>query len=133
MVKSILTIASLIAFALTSCQQATKQETKNDKAVLLKTDGDTNLLIGSWVQPNPINNKEMQGFKINRDSTAESINMATLLFKKWWKENDRLVLVSESIGNRLTIIDTTEYEIIKLNEKELEIKGKNESLKYQRQ
>jgi len=92
----------------------------------------TNLLIGSWVEPNPINEKEIQGLKINNDGTAESINMATLIYKKWWKETDKLFLVSESIRNGSSSIDTAKYEIVKLNEKEIELKDKDYIVKYKR-
>jgi hypothetical protein len=94
---------------------------------------ETNLLIGSWVEPNPINANEVQGIKINEDGTAKSINMSTLVYKKWWKENDKLALVFESVGNGLTIIDTTKFEIIKLNHNELEIKDNDYTIKYKRQ
>lgn len=30
--------------------------------------------IGSWIQPNPINDKEVQGFILKNDGTAQSIN-----------------------------------------------------------
>ena len=92
-----------------------------------------NLLIGAWVEPNPINENEVQGIKINEDGTAKSINMSTLVYKKWWKENEKLALAFESVGNGLTIIDTTKFEIIKLNHNELEIKDNDYTIKYKRQ
>ncbi len=133
MTKNILTISLITTLILASCQKTTKQETKNDENILPSMVSETNLLIGSWVEPNPINANEVQGIKINEDGTAKSINMSTLVYKKWWKENDKLALVFESIGNGLTIIDTTKFEIIKLNHNELEIKDNDYTIKYKRQ
>jgi hypothetical protein len=133
MTKNILTISLITTFILASCQQTTKKETKNDENLLPSMISETNLLIGSWVEPNPINANEVQGIKINEDGTAKSINMSTLVYKKWWKENDKLALVFESVGNGLTIIDTTKFEIIKLNHNELEIKDNDYTIKYKRQ
>jgi hypothetical protein len=133
MTKNILTISLITTLILASCQKTTKQETKNDENILPSMVSETNLLIGSWVEPNPINANEVQGIKINEDGTAKSINMSTLVYKKWWKENDKIALVFESIGNGLTIIDTTKFEIIKLNHYELEIKDNDYTIKYKRQ
>jgi hypothetical protein len=133
MTKNILTISLITTLILASCQKTTKQETKNNENILPSMISETNLLIGSWVEPNPINANEVQGIKINEDGTAKSINMSTLVYKKWWKENDKLALVFESIGNGLTIIDTTKFEIIKLNHYELEIKDNDYTIKYKRQ
>ena len=132
MTKKVATIVLLVSLTTISCNQIKKQETKHGEVTISKTEEKTNLLIGSWVEPNPINEKEMQGIKINTDGTAESINMATLLYKKWWKDADKLFLVSESIGNGSSSIDTTKYEIVKLNEKEIELKDRDYIIKYKR-
>jgi len=129
---NILTI-SLISILLSSCQQTTKQETKNKENILPIMASEKNLLIGSWVEPNPINVNEVQGIKINEDGTAKSINMATLIYKKWWKDADKLILVAESVGNGTSSLDTTKYEVIKLNEKELELKNNGYIVKYKKQ
>ena len=82
-------------------------------------------LVGDWVQPNPINSKEVQGFSLLENGTAQSINMATLLYEKWWMDNDELFLVAKSIGNRQQSVDTLAYKIIKLDNSSLSIKYKN--------
>jgi hypothetical protein len=92
-----------------------------------------NVLVGSWVQPNPINEQEVQGFSLQPDSTAQSINMATLLYKKWWMENGKLVLVAESIGNHQSIIDTTAYEIVPSDTDSLVLKSGEFLDKYRKQ
>lgn len=38
---------------------------------------------GKWVELNPINADEVQGFELKQDGTASSINMATLAFQQW--------------------------------------------------
>lgn len=70
---------------------------------------------GTWVEPNPINPKEMQGFTLNQDGTASSVNMATLLIKRWNMNNRILTLQYESIGNRQTITGTDTLNVIKIN------------------
>jgi len=119
MIKKVFSIVLMVSLALTSCNQSQKQETKDEKVPTIKIEKETNLLIGSWVEPNPINENELQGIIIKDNGIAESINMATLIYKKWWKDADKLILVAESVGNGTSILDTTRYEVIKLNEKEL--------------
>ncbi len=85
------------------------------------------------MQPNPINDKEVQGFLINSDGTAESINMATLLYKKWWQEDGKLILIMESVGNGSSSIDTLKYDIVKNTTTELELKMGDYTDKYTRQ
>ena len=87
-------------------------------------------MIGSWVQPNPINEKEVQGFTLKSDGTAASVNMATLVYKKWWTEKGKLILVAESIGNGSSSIDTTQYEIVNKTNSILELKNGNYTEKY---
>jgi len=133
MKNSILTIVILTVLVLTSCNEISKQEkpaeTTNDVSDS-KMENGVDVLTGSWVQPNPINEKEVQGFELKKDGSAESINMATLVFKKWWVENGKLTLVAESIGNGSSSIDTTIYEIIKNTDKELELKQGDYIEKY---
>jgi hypothetical protein len=133
MSKEVSTFVLLVTLALTSCNQTTKQEAKNEEASTPKIDKNENLLIGSWIEPIPSSKNEFQGFTIKNDGSAESINMATLVYKKWWKEANKLVLVAESIGNSTSSIDTTKYEIVKLNQKELELKDNDYSIKYKKQ
>lgn len=79
-------------------------------------------LTGEWVQPNPIDSKEVQGFNLLENGTAKSINMRTLLYERWWTNNDELFLVAKSIGNRQESVDTMQYKIIKLDKSNLLIK-----------
>ncbi|HEY6143621.1 MAG TPA: lipocalin family protein [Flavobacterium sp.] len=130
MKKGFLTIIILAAFAFLSCNRALKPEKTNAGDSVSKTENSTNPLIGSWVQPNPINEKEVQGFTLKNDGTAASINMATLVYKKWWTEKGKLILVAESIGNGSSSIDTTQYEIVNKTNSILELKNGDYSVRY---
>lgn len=131
--KKKLTIALLGLITLYSCNQLKKEKSTNNKISVVKTEDKKKILIGSWIEPNPINENEVQGVKINSDGTAESINMASLLYKKWWIENNKFILVAQSIGNGSSSIDTTRYDIIKVNEKELELKNGEYTTKYKKE
>ena len=134
--KKILAITILATVVFTSCKESTnkeKQEVPNSEISKSKKENATNLLTGSWIQPNPINDKEVQGFTLKNDGTAESINMATLVYKKWWAENGKLNLVAESIGSGSSSTDTTQYEIIKNTDVILELKNGDYTEKYKKQ
>jgi hypothetical protein len=130
--RRLITFAILAGLTIVSCNNTIK-EGEPETTITETVKDTTNLLVGSWVQPNPINDKEVQGFLINSDGTAESINMATLLYKKWWEENGKLILVAESIGNGSSSIDTITYDIIKNTATELELKMGDYTDKYTRQ
>lgn len=70
---------------------------------------------GSWVEPNPINAKEVQGFTLKEDGTASSINMATLQFSKWNLNDRTLTLNYTSIGNKQTIEGIDTLNIVKID------------------
>ena len=67
------------------------------------------------------------------DGSAESINMATLLYKKWWEEDRKLILIMESVGNGSSSIDTMRFDIVKNTATELELKMGDYTDKYTRQ
>lgn len=93
---------------------------------------DQKLLVGSWVEPNPIDSSVIQGFTLNADGSASSINMGTLRYSKWWIEPGKLVLVSRSIGNGVSIIDTTVCPILLIGEKTLDLKYGNLKRSYRK-
>lgn len=61
-------------------------------------------------------------FSLYADGTAESDNMATLLYQKWNVKDNQLYLEAKSIGNGSSSIDTVIYEIQKLNESQMILK-----------
>lgn len=89
-------------------------------------------LAGAWVQPNPINDKEVQGFVLKPEGSAESINFETLKYRKWWFEADSLCLVVESIGNGVSLTDTVRYKLVSVNDIELVLRNGQTDLVYSR-
>ena len=130
--RRLLTFAILAGLTIVSCNNTIK-EGEPETTITETVKDTTNLLVGSWVKPNPINDKEVQGFLINSDGTAESINMATLLYKKWWQEDGKLILIMESVGNGSSSIDTMRYDIVKNTATELELKQGDYIVKYRKQ
>lgn len=70
---------------------------------------------GTWIEPNPIDSKEVQGFKLNENGTASSINMATLQFTDWNLIGKTLMLTGKSIGNGQTLQNTDTFHIVRLD------------------
>lgn len=57
----------------------------------------TSDLVGSWVEPS--NSGEEQGFILNKDGSASSINMDYVEFKSWEREGDLLILRGNNTGS----------------------------------
>lgn len=74
---------------------------------------------GSWIEPNPINASEVQGFTLNQDGTVTMINMATLVFNAWNLADGSLTLSGQSIGNKETITINETYKVDELNAEKL--------------
>lgn len=72
-------------------------------------------LEGSWVEPVPGMEEQTQGFTLNEDGTAVSINMATLQYQEWSASGDTLVLTGKSIGNGQTIDVADTLLIVSVN------------------
>ena len=125
------TASVLLAILLTtSCHTDQKKISPGDSS---DASVELDRFTGSWVQPNPINEKELQGFNLKKDGTAESINMATLQYKNWWYEEDQLNLIVESIGNKISFLDTTKFEVTKITDKELELRNGQIIERYRKQ
>lgn len=60
-------------------------------------------LEGNWVQPIPGMENQTQGFTLQADGSAQSINMATLRYETWNASGNELTLSGQSIGNGQTI------------------------------
>ncbi len=135
MVKRVLTFSILTGILLTSCNNSKNNQENQKETTVAQTETISNeeLLMGSWGEPNPINEKEVQGIEIIKGGNAKSINMATLVYSKWWTKNNQLFLVGKSIGNGTSGIDTTAYEIIKLDKDSLIMKDKFATIRYKKQ
>mgnify|MGYP003109891911 CR=1 FL=1 len=73
------------------------------------------LLVGDWVESNPIDEREVQGIKLLEGGNAKSINMATLIYLKWWVHDGHLFLEAQSLGNGLFATDSTAFDILKID------------------
>lgn len=90
------------------------------------------LLIGSWIQPIPGMEDQVQGITFNADGTATSINMATLLYETWQKVGDELTLTGKSVGNGQTIAFTDKYHIDTFNFDKLVLSKDGVTFEYSR-
>lgn len=88
---------------------------------------------GNWVEPNPINDKEVQGFTLNQDLSATSINMETLKYQSWDYKDGNLSLVALSIGNKQSGTDKTTYKVVSVNETTLVLDDQGQQLTYKKQ
>lgn len=89
-------------------------------------------LEGEWIQPVPGMEGQIQGIELEKGGKARSINMATLVYEKWHREGNQIVLHGKSIGNGLTIDFDDTYEISKLDETELILKDGDLEMVYKR-
>ncbi len=89
-------------------------------------------IIGTWLQPIPGMEDEFQGIRLNKDGSADSVNMRTLQYDHWQRKGDVLILTGQSIGNHQTITIREEYKIQKLDNHTLELYGGGSFLKYTR-
>ena len=83
---------------------------------------DYNLLIGAWVQPNPIDAERVQGFNLYVEGDASSINMSTLLYERWSLDGRELTLSGWSLGNGQTFRFSDTWSIERLDARELVIR-----------
>lgn len=139
MKKDILLVIAGTGLFISSCENISENRANNtsDSQQEVSINADTTemfdeLIYGAWVQPNPINEKEVQGFKLNKDSSAQSINMATLIYKYWWLRDHNLFLVSESKGNKQSSTDTIVYQVIQLTNQQLILKDRHRIVNYRK-
>ena len=95
--------------------------------------GESESLVGKWTQPVPDMPQMEQGFVLEEGGKASSVNMATLSYEKWEKQNDRLILSGKSIGNRQTIAFSDTFAIEKLTKDSLVLKKGTLRLIYGRE
>ena len=129
--RNLLTILLGSGLFLISCQNTNKdanQDHTDDSKIEKSAVTDTSSLIGSWEDQS---GKALH-FTLHADGTAQSDNMATLLYQQWSVKDNQLFLVAKSVGNKQTYIDTIVYSIQKLNDSELIIKRGDLILEYKK-
>ena len=83
--------------------------------------------VGRWIEPT--GGTEEQGFVLNQDGSATSINMGFLEFVKWEKNGDMLILSGRNLGSyKREFVDTMKIE--KLTKTELELSQAGYSVTY---
>jgi len=87
-------------------------------------------LIGSWMEPNPIEQHSYQGIKIEENGVASSINMNTITYTGWSINKGRLVLNSESEGSGSPIECSDTFNIAKIDKDSLVLVGTDLTLRY---
>lgn len=79
-------------------------------------------VAGTWVEPIPgmpgkvQGFRQVQGFRLEADGSASSVNMATLTTERWKREGDRLILEGKSLGNGQTIEYRDEWTVLEAGE-----------------
>ena len=94
--------------------------------LLLVGCGKVDPLAGSWVQPIPGMEDQIQGIKLDKGGRAESINMYTLVYESWQHKGNQLILQGKSIGNGQAIDFEVIYVIKKLSRDELVLQAEGE-------
>lgn len=83
--------------------------------------------VGRWIEPT--GGTEEQGFVLNQDGSATSINMGFLEFTKWEKKGDLLILSGRNLGSvKREFVDTMKIE--KLTKTELSLSQAGYSVTY---
>ncbi len=129
MKKSIFLSVILMGFFIfSSCSENKKSEevnkqeikTQNEQQATQKPEFDKEIqqFVGTWAEQIPNSDDELI-FKLNSDGTAESVNMATLLYKKWKLDGDKIIFTVESIGNHTSSTDDYAYKIESIDKKEM--------------
>lgn len=101
-------------------------------SVLILTACNPANIEGSWVEPVPGMPGMEQGFTLQNDGKAVSINMATLLYEGWAQKDNLLILSGKSIGNRQTISFSDTLVIEKLTNDSLILKHHGVTRPYSR-
>lgn len=113
-----LTIILLIGLSLVSCVNRQNESNKGLENTVKEVTINTANLIGSWEDQS----EAALHFTLFEDGTAQSDNMKTLLYQEWFINDSQLSLVFESIGNKISSIDTVSYTIEQLDEHQLILK-----------
>lgn len=79
--------------------------------------------VGNWIDITPETAQFKQGFTLNNDGSAKSINMATLVYDSWQIYDNSLILNGQSLGNGQTITFADTLSISKITKDSLILKS----------
>ena len=99
--------------------------------VLVSCGGDS--VVGEWVEPVPGMENQVQGVCLEAGGKASSINMATLQYEYWEKNDDKLILSGKSIGNGASFTFKDTLTIQKLTDDEIKKKKGSLTINYKKQ
>lgn len=89
-------------------------------------------LTGKWTQPIPGMPASRQGFILNENGKASSVNMATLRYETWEQKGNKLIFSGKSIGNHQIIPFADTLTIEKLTQDTLNLRKGQLLLQYTR-
>jgi len=110
-------IPYVLAIVLSSCNFPSKNPVSEDVSVV---DGEKEL-NGKWLQPIPGQEDKSQGFELNNDKTASTINTNTMEYEKWKSSKDTLYIWGHTIGVKKTSAFVDTLIIKSLSDSELVI------------
>ncbi len=91
-----------------------------------------NPFVGAWEEAVPGQKDKYQGFILNKDGSAESINMATLKYISWKVDSNKIRFIVESIGNHISFIDTEFYSIESIDNSTMILKDEELTIKMKK-
>ncbi|WP_322545198.1 lipocalin family protein [Elizabethkingia miricola] len=100
-----------------ACNYPSKNISKDD--VIKDSLGYDKKLLGKWVQPIPGQEETKQGFELDDNKTAHSININTMEYEKWTFSKDTLFIWGHTTGLRETSSFVDTLLVKKLSESEL--------------
>lgn len=77
------------------------------------------LFVNTWLEPVPAQFGRQQGFILDEDGSAESVNMATLEYESWQVADRKLTLRGWSIGNGGTFPFEEVWNVVMVSKKKL--------------
>lgn len=95
--------------------------------------GNSASIVGSWVEPVPGMEGQVQGIKMEEGGVASSVNMATLVYESWKQEGTKLILTGKSIGNGQTIEFADTMDIKRVTADSLILDNQGMEIRYAKQ
>ena len=89
-------------------------------------------LVGAWVNVAP-DSDGSQGFVLNGDGSAASINIHALLYKRWYVDGESLVLTADSVEDGNSTEVGQRFVIESVNDEKLLLKNGDLTIEYTRE
>ncbi len=116
-----------------ACQSPTSNATSEGTKVVVSDSIPAiavSTLYGNWVKPIDGVPQETEGFQLNADQIAFSINMYTMPYKAWKYENNCIILSGKSIGNKTSSSITDTFKVIYVTDSSLVVERNSERINY---